>query len=77
MQICREKVPDLVQVGDHKVRCFLYEDQAGHAKDAAEVEANEKKAREDVESAREVSTAAALIMGDENQEAEEGGAREH
>ena len=76
MQICREKVPDLVQVGDHKVRCFLYEEESGKAKNAAEVEKNEEKARAAVEAAREVSTAAALIMGDETQEAEEGKADE-
>ena len=76
MQICREKVPDLVQVGDHKVRCFLYEEESGKAKGAAEVEKNEEKARAAVEAAREVSTAAALIMGDETQEAEEGKADE-
>ena len=46
MQVCRERMPELVQVGDHKVRCFLYEEQDGHAKDAAEVKANEEKARE-------------------------------
>ena len=76
MQVCRERMPELVQVGDHKVRCFLYEEQDGHAKDAAEVKANEEKAREAVEAAREVSTAEALIEGDVAREAEEGGADE-
>ena len=76
MRICREKVPDLVQMGDHKVRCFLYEEESGKAKNTAEVEKNEEKARAAVEAAREVSTAAALIMGDETQEAEEGRADE-
>ena len=65
-----------MQVGDHKVRCFLYEEESGKAKNAAEVEKNEEKARAAVEAAREVSTAAALIMGDETQEAEEGRADE-
>ena len=63
-------------MGDHKVRCFLYEEESGKAKNAAEVEKNEEKARAAVEAAREVSTAAALIMGDETQEAEEGKADE-
>ena len=76
MQVCRERMPELVQVGDHKVRCFLYEEQDGHAKDAAEVKANEEKAREAVEAAREVSTAEALIEGDVARETEEGGADE-
>ena len=76
MQVCRERMPELVQVGDHKVRCFLYEEESGKAKNAAEVEKNEEKARAAVEAAREVSTAAALIMGDETQEAEEGKADE-
>lgn len=55
---------------------FLYEEQDGHAKDAAEVKANEEKAREAIEAAREVSTAEALIEGDVAREAEEGGADE-
>ena len=76
MQVCRERMPELVQVGDHKVRCFLYEEQDGHAKDSAEVKANEEKAREAIEAAREVSTAEALIEGDVAREAEEGGADE-
>ncbi|MEG2369363.1 MAG: ABC transporter ATP-binding protein, partial [Raoultibacter sp.] len=29
MDICREKVPKLVQAGDHQVRCFLYENSEG------------------------------------------------
>ena len=74
MQVCCERMPELVQVGNHKVRCFLYEEQDGHAKDAAEVKANEEKAREAIE--REVSTAEALIEGDVAREAEEGGADE-
>ena len=32
MDICREKIPDLVDVGGHKVRCFLYENAEGQAK---------------------------------------------
>lgn len=30
MDICRQKMPELVQAGDHKVRCFLYEDAQGN-----------------------------------------------
>ena len=40
------------------------------------MKANEEKAREAVEAAREVSTAEALIEGDVAREAEEGGADE-
>ena len=37
MDICREKIPDLVDVGGHKVRCFLYENAEGQAKSAAAI----------------------------------------
>lgn len=33
MDICRQKMPELVQAGDHKVRCFLYEDSKGNVAD--------------------------------------------
>ena len=33
MDICRTKVPDLVDVDGHKVRCFLYEDAQGNVAD--------------------------------------------
>ena len=33
MDICRQKMPELVQAGDHKVRCFLYEDAQGNVAD--------------------------------------------
>lgn len=39
MDICRQKVPSLVQVGDHKVRCFLYENAEGQVTESAELAA--------------------------------------
>ncbi|MDD3262056.1 MAG: ABC transporter ATP-binding protein [Oscillospiraceae bacterium] len=34
MEICREKKPELRTVGDHQVRCFLYEDAAKTGEEA-------------------------------------------
>ena len=70
MDICREKIPDLVDVGGHKVRCFLYENAEGQAKSAAAIAAGEAEALADVEAAREMETAEALLVGEEIREAE-------
>lgn len=37
MDICREKIPNLVDIDGHKVRCFLYENADGEAKSAAAI----------------------------------------
>ncbi|MEI3230387.1 MAG: ABC transporter ATP-binding protein [Gordonibacter pamelaeae] len=44
MDICREKIPDLVDVDGHKVRCFLYENAEGEAKSAAAIAEGEAEA---------------------------------
>ena len=70
MDICREKIPDLVDVGGHKVRCFLYENAEGQAKSAAAIAEGEAEAHADAEAARNVETAEALLAGEEIREAE-------
>ena len=70
MDICREKVPNLVDVGGHKVRCFLYENADGEAKSAAAIAEGEAEAHADAEAARNVETAEALLAGEEIREAE-------
>ena len=70
MDICREKIPDLVDVGGHKVRCFLYENAEGQAKSAAAIAEGEAEAHADAETARNVETAEALLAGEEIREAE-------
>ena len=70
MDICREKIPDLVDVGGHKVRCFLYENAEGQAKSAAAIAEGEAEAHADAEAARNVETAEALRAGEEIREAE-------
>ena len=70
MDICREKIPDLVDVGGHKVRCFLYENAEGQAKSAAAIAEGEAEAHADAEAARNVATAEALLAGEEIREAE-------
>ena len=70
MDICREKIPDLVDVGGHKVRCFLYENAEGQAKSAADIAEGEAEAHADAEAARNVETAEALLAGEEIREAE-------
>lgn len=70
MDICRQKMPDIVDVGGHKVRCFLYESADGQAKSAAAIAEGEAEARADAEAAREVETAEALLAAEEVREAE-------
>ena len=70
MDICREKIPDLVDVGGHKVRCFLYENAEGQAKSAAAIAEGEAEAHADAEAARNVETAEALLAGEEIRETE-------
>ena len=72
MQICREKVPDLVQVGDHKVRCFLYEEPTAVKSEAI---AAEVEALNDVEARAAVETAARGVAAEDHREAEIGGSR--
>lgn len=75
MDICRKQVPDLVTIGDHKVRCFLYENDKGEAKSSEAVAAAEQEARADVEAARSANVAEVLLSGDitqnENEKSEE------
>ena len=70
MDICRTKVPDLVDVDGHKVRCFLYEDADGQAKDASAIAQAEAEAQADAEAARNVEAASALLEAEELREAE-------
>ena len=70
MDICRTKVPDLVDVDGHKVRCFLYEDADGQAKDASAIAQAEAEAQADAEAARDVEAASALLEAEEVREAE-------
>ncbi len=46
MDICRTHEPQLVQAGDHKVRCFLYENQDGVVADDATISIAEEAASE-------------------------------
>ncbi|HIW75321.1 MULTISPECIES: ABC transporter ATP-binding protein [Gordonibacter] len=70
MDICRQKVPGLVDINGHKVRCFLYENAEGEAKSASAIAEAEAEAIADAEAAREVETAEALLAADELREAE-------
>ncbi|MRX83743.1 ABC transporter ATP-binding protein [Eggerthella guodeyinii] len=70
MDICRTKVPDLVDLDGHKVRCFLYENADGDALSAAAIAQGEAEALADVEAAREMETAEALLAAEELREAE-------
>ncbi len=70
MDICREKIPNLVDIDGHKVRCFLYENADGEAKSAAAIAEGEAEAHADAEAARNVETAEALLAGEEIREAE-------
>jgi peptide/nickel transport system ATP-binding protein len=70
MDICRQQIPDLVDLDGHKVRCFLYENAEGEAKSADAIAAGEAEALADVEAAREMETAEALLVGEEIREAE-------
>ncbi len=70
MDICRTKVPELVDVDGHKVRCFLYESAAGEVKSEEAIARAEAEALADVEAAREVETAEALLAAEDLREAE-------
>ena len=70
MDICREKIPNLVDIDGHKVRCFLYENADGEAKSAAAIAEGEAEAHADAEAARNVEKAEALLAGEEIREAE-------
>ena len=60
MDICRTKVPELVDVDGHKVRCFLYESADGEVKSEEAIARAEAEALADVEAAREVETRGAV-----------------
>lgn len=70
MDICRTKVPELVDVDGHKVRCFLYESADGEVKSEEAITRAEAEALADVEAAREVETAEALLAAEDLREAE-------
>ena len=70
MDICRTKVPELVDVDGHKVRCFLYESADGEVKSEEAIARAEAEALADVEAAREVETAEALLSAEDLREAE-------
>lgn len=70
MNICRTKVPELVDVDGHKVRCFLYESADGEVKSEEAIARAEAEALADVEAAREVETAEALLAAEDLREAE-------
>lgn len=70
MDICRTKVPELVDVDGHKVRCFLYESADGEAKSEEAIARAEAEALADVEAAREVKTAETLLAAEDLREAE-------
>lgn len=70
MDICRTKVPELVDVDGHKVRCFLYESADGEVKSEEAIARAEAEVLADVEAAREVETAEALLAAEDLREAE-------
>ena len=70
MDICRTKVPELVDVDGHKVRCFLYESADGEVKSEEAIARAEAEALADVEAAREGETAEALLAAEDLREAE-------
>ena len=70
MDICRTKVPELVDVDGHKVRCFLYESADGEVKSEEAIARAAAEALADVEAAREVETAEALLAAEDLREAE-------
>ncbi|MCQ4797861.1 ABC transporter ATP-binding protein [Eggerthella lenta] len=70
MDVCRTKVPELVDVDGHKVRCFLYESADGEVKSEEAIARAEAEALVDVEAAREVETAEALLAAEDLREAE-------
>ena len=60
MDICRRKQPELVDLGDRKVRCFLYENAEGKAVSAAKIDEAAAEAVADAEASRDESAAEAL-----------------
>ncbi|MEG0302188.1 ABC transporter ATP-binding protein [Gordonibacter sp.] len=70
MDICRTKVPDLVQIGDHKVRCFLYENAEGQAVSGNAVAEAEAEARADAEASLAMHVSEALLAAENVREAE-------
>ena len=70
MDVCRTKVPELVDVDGHKVRCFLYESADGEVKSEEAIARAEAEALADVDAAREVETAEALLAAEDLREAE-------
>ena len=70
MDVCRTKVPELVDVDGHKLRCFLYESADGEVKSEEAIARAEAEALADVEAAREVETAEALLAAEDLREAE-------
>ena len=70
MDVCRTKVPELVDVDGQKVRCFLYESADGEVKSEEAIARAEAEALADVEAAREVETAEALLAAEDLREAE-------
>ena len=61
MDICRKKVPDLVDLGGHKCRCFLYTDDNGVAKSSSAVAEAEAEALADAEASRDLDAAEVLL----------------
>lgn len=70
MDICRTKIPDLVDLDGHKVRCFLYENAEGEAKSDTAIAEAEAEAHADAEAARNVEAAEALLAAEDLREAE-------
>ena len=70
MDVCRTKVPELVDVDGHTVRCFQYESADGEVKSEEAIARAEAEALADVEAAREVETAEALLAAEDLREAE-------
>ena len=70
MDICRTKVPDLVDLDGHKVRCFLYENADGDALSAEAIAQGEAEALADIEAAREMETAEVLLAAEDLRETE-------
>lgn len=78
MPICRKKVPSLVDLGGHKVRCFLYENAEGGVKSDADILQAEAEAMADAETARNVDAAKILLATESAKEAQpkdKGGAK--
>ena len=70
MDICRTKVPELVDDDGHKLRCVQYESADRDVKSEEAIARAEAEALADVEAAREVETAEALLAAEDLREAE-------